>query len=190
MEYFIINNGIQEGPYPLSELPKHGLNPESYVWREGLTGWMQAYQLPELAEILRNPYQADDSLPFGNQGYENQQPGHNYGWNNQPKPNYPPLPNTAHTDWLPWAIVATVLNCCSCIGLVFSIIGIVQASKANNLYRNGYISQAETANSNAKLMTIISLAIAGLGIASSIFLYMTSAFPEFINLANYRNVIG
>ena len=70
-----------------------------------------------------------------------------------------------HTNWLPWAIVSTVLNCLfSCFGVIFSIIGIVQANKANSLYQMGNNMEADAANSSAKVMTIISLIFAGLGI--------------------------
>lgn len=70
-----------------------------------------------------------------------------------------------HTNWLPWAIVSTVLNCIfSCIGIIFSIIGIVQANKANNLYQMGNNVEADAANSNAKVMTIISFVFAGIGV--------------------------
>ena len=70
-----------------------------------------------------------------------------------------------HTNWLPWAIVATVVGFfTSCIGAIFGIIGIVQANKANSLYAQGLEPEADAANANAKTMTIIGLIFAGLGI--------------------------
>lgn len=95
---------------------------------------------------------------YGQQYYGQQQYGNPYqqnmGGNVRP-----------HTNWLPWAIVSTVLNCLfSCFGVIFSIIGIVQANKANNLYQTGNYVEADATNSSAKVMTIISLVFAGLGV--------------------------
>lgn len=75
-----------------------------------------------------------------------------------------------HTNWLPWAIVATVLGFfTSCIGIIFGIIGIVQANKANNFYAQGFDQEGDSANSNARTMTIIGFVFAGIGIVASIF---------------------
>ena len=69
------------------------------------------------------------------------------------------------TNWLPWAIVATVAGFfTSCIGAIFGIIGIVQANKANSFYAQGFDAEGDAANSNAKTMTIIGLIFAGIGI--------------------------
>lgn len=91
---------------------------------------------------------------YGNQSYGNQ--GYNNGYNNPP---------TRHTNWLPWAIVGTVLGLTfSCIGLIFGIIGIVQANQANQFYAQGLDMEGDSANSSASTMTIISLVLAGLGL--------------------------
>lgn len=198
----MIIDGQQKGPYPREVLKMQGLTPETYVWREGMEGWAQARTMPELADLLvqespfeprpeqqspqqppqaqpynqsysQQPYnqQPYNQQPYGNNQYYGQpQSGYNNGYNNGY--NYVP-----HTNWLPWAIVSTVLNCvCSCIGLIFSIIGIVQANKANNLYSMGLIQDAEAANSNAKIMTIISLVLAGIGLISGIWLLTSGIF--------------
>lgn len=73
---------------------------------------------------------------------------------------------------MPWAIVSCVLNICSCIGLVFSILGIVHASKANNWYAVGNDMQGDSANQTAKTMTIIALVFAGLGIIGNIVYFL------------------
>lgn len=75
-----------------------------------------------------------------------------------------------HTNWLPWAIVATILGLfCSCIGAIFGIVGIVQANKANTLYARNLYREADSANSNAKVMTIIGLCLAGVGILVALY---------------------
>ena len=74
------------------------------------------------------------------------------------------------TNWLPWAIGATVVGfLCSCIGAIFGIIGIVQANKANSLYSRGDEMEGDRANSNAKIMTIIGYIFAGIGLVSLMF---------------------
>ena len=179
-QYFIIVDGQQKGPYPREVLRMQGMTPDTYVWREGMDGWAQASSMPELTalfaegqdSIFPNSEQQPQQQPQPGQQYSPQQP--QYGQ----QPNYgaqqgygnPYQQNMGcnvrpHTNWLPWAIVSTVLNCLfSCIGIIFSIIGIVQANKANNLYQMGNNVEADAANSNAKVMTIISFVFAGIGV--------------------------
>lgn len=130
--------GQQYGP----QQPQYGQQP-NYGAQQGY-----GQQQPQYGQ---QPY-------YGQQQYYGQQYGNPYqqnmGGNVRP-----------HTNWLPWAIVSTVLNCIfSCIGIIFSIIGIVQANKANNLYQMGNNLEADAANSNAKVMTIISFVFAGIGV--------------------------
>lgn len=189
-QYFIIVDGQQKGPYPREVLRMQGMTPDTYVWREGMDGWAQASSMPELTALFaeeqetifpnseQQPQQQPQQPGYGQQpnygpqqGYGPQQP--QYGqqpYYGQPQYGNPYQQNMngnvrPHTNWLPWAIVSTVLNCLfSCFGVIFSIIGIVQASKANNLYQMGNNMEADAANSNAKVMTIISLVFAGLGV--------------------------
>lgn len=194
-QYFIIVDGQQKGPYPREVLRMQGMTPDTYVWREGMDGWAQASSMPELTALFaegqdsifpnseQQPQQQPQQPGYGQQpnygpqqGYGPQQPQYGqqpyYGQQQYYGQQYgnPYQQNMGgnvrpHTNWLPWAIVSTVLNCIfSCIGIIFSIIGIVQASKANNLYQMGNNVEADAANSNAKVMTIISFVFAGLGV--------------------------
>ena len=177
-QYFIIVDGQQKGPYPREVLRMQGMTPDTYVWREGMDGWAQASSMPELTalfaegqdSIFPNSEQQPQQQPQPGQQYSPQQPhygqqqyyGQQYGNPYQQNMGCNVRP---HTNWLPWAIVSTVLNCLfSCIGIIFSIIGIVQANKANNLYQMGNNVEADAANSNAKVMTIISFVFAGIGV--------------------------
>ena len=194
-QYFIIVDGQQKGPYPREVLRMQGMTPDTYVWREGMDGWAQASSMPELTALFaeeqesifpnseQQPQQQPQQPGYGQQpnygpqqGYGPQQPQYGqqpyYGQQYYGQQQYgnPYQQNMScnvrpHTNWLPWAIVSTVLNCIfSCIGIIFSIIGIVQANKANNLYQMGNNVEADAANSNAKVMTIISFVFAGLGV--------------------------
>lgn len=162
--YYIVKEGRQDGPYSLVELKYIGIKPDTYVWRAGLTEWVPASQLPDLGDLFK------EESAFG--GYaEVQTPQY------QPPvapesfkaPEAAPAPmqpaSVPHTNWLPWAIVGTVFGALfSCIGLIFGIIGIVNANKANRLYSIGDERQGSVANSSARTMTIISLVLTVLGL--------------------------
>ena len=113
---------------------------------------------------------------YGQNPQYGQQP--NYGQNTQygQQPNYGRndynnMPQPVRQNWQTWAIIATVAGCLfSCIGGIFGIIGLVQANKANNLYRLGYDVQGDQANSTAKVMTIIGLVLSGLGVLGTTYL--------------------
>ena len=55
------------------------------------------------------------------------------------------------------------------IGLVFAIIGIVQANNANSAYNVGDIMRGDSSNKSAKTMTIISYCTIALGIILLVF---------------------
>ena len=52
MNYFIVDNGQQAGPYTIDELVKRGLNSDTLVWAEGMTDWTPAWQVEELKNYL------------------------------------------------------------------------------------------------------------------------------------------
>lgn len=97
------------------------------------------------------------SREYGHDPYSDRQ-------RNNPYNNY----TVPHTNWLPWAIVGSVLGFIfSCIGVVFGIIGIVNASKANDAYSRGLREEGDIANRTARTMTIIALVLSGLGFVVS-----------------------
>ena len=53
MEFHLIRNGKQEGPFSVEELAQQGLNPESQVWAPGMSDWQQAGDVPELTAVLQ-----------------------------------------------------------------------------------------------------------------------------------------
>ena len=52
MNYFIVDNGQQAGPYTIDDLVKRGLNSDTLVWAEGMTAWTPAWQVEELKNYL------------------------------------------------------------------------------------------------------------------------------------------
>ena len=53
MEFHVIRNGKQEGPFSIEELSQRGITPESEVWAPGMADWMQAGDVPELTAVLQ-----------------------------------------------------------------------------------------------------------------------------------------
>ena len=165
------------------------------VWREGMADWAPATEVTELQELFyqqpaqpqsrqtqcaqpgqppQQPYQQPQ------QGYQQpyQQPYQKQGYQQQgyPQQQYPQPPQQPQypqyqaqpTNWLPWAIVATVLGLCSCIGLVLGIIAITRANSANKFYQIGDTVSGNAANSSARTLTIIALAFDGIGLLVNI----------------------
>lgn len=50
--YYIDCNGKQNGPIPASLLKSHGVDASTYVWTEGMSGWTEASNVPELRTIF------------------------------------------------------------------------------------------------------------------------------------------
>ena len=193
--YFIISEGQQAGPFPKEHLKARGVEKDTYVWREGLEGWVPASELPELQDIFeetiiqavpqqpygqpqqpyrqpqqpyRQPQQpyGQPQQPYGQPQQPYGQPQQPYGQPQppygQPQPYGNPVP---HTNWMPWAIVGTIVGALfSCIGMIFGIIGIVKANNANKAYAVGDETGGDMNNSSAKTMTIIALVLAGIGL--------------------------
>lgn len=193
--YYLIINEQQRGPFAKEDLLAQGLTPSTMVWREGMADWAPATEVTELQELFyqqpaqpqsrqtqcaqpgqppQQPYQQPQ------QGYQQpyQQPYQKQGYQPQgyPQQQYPQPPQQPQypqyqaqpTNWLPWAIVATVLGLCSCIGLVLGIIAITRANSANKFYQIGDTVSGNAANSSARTLTIIALAFDGIGLLVNI----------------------
>lgn len=174
--YFIISEGQQAGPFPKEHLKARGVEKDTYVWREGLEEWVPASELPELQDIFEETIiQAVPQQPYGQPQQPYGQPQPPYG---QPQPYGNPVP---HTNWMPWAIVGTIVGALfSCIGMIFGIIGIVKANNANKAYAVGDETGGDMNNSSAKTMTIIALVLAGIGlIVNLVWFGSLSAITEF-----------
>lgn len=193
--YYLIINEQQRGPFAKEDLLAQGLTPSTMVWREGMADWAPATEVTELQELFyqqpaqpqsrqtqcaqpgqppQQPYQQPQQgyqqpyqQPYQKQGY--QQQGYQQQQYPQPpqQPQYPQY-QAQPTNWLPWAIVATVLGLCSCIGLVLGIIAITRANSANKFYQIGDTVSGNAANSSARTLTIIALAFDGIGLLVNI----------------------
>ena len=193
-QYFIVVDGNHVGPLSKEDLRMRGITPTTLVWCQGMPDWQPAMTLGELTDLFQNNNAAHTpNSPYGNPnaaypknpGYP-QNPGYGanqypYGQPQQmPGDQYPRPSGLQHTNWLPWAIVGTVLGLSSCLGLIFGILGIVNAKKANDFYLYGNDVQGDFANSSAKTWTIASLVLGAIGVIGNIVLLGTS--PNFLSL--------
>lgn len=64
MNYFIIKNNRQEGPFTIDELKAQGITSETLVWTEGMTNWTPAWQVEELKDLLFNSQETATPPPF------------------------------------------------------------------------------------------------------------------------------
>lgn len=193
-EYFMMQGLHRLGPFTLEQLVAKGVSMTTPVWTEGMADWAPASTRPEIVDALNRsnapaPRPADNGDQYGlnNPGYKTpdygQYTGQQYGQQGAPngynRPDYPqygvPGGNVQpYTNWLPWAIAGTIVGALfSCIGLIFGVIGIVQANKANTAHQMGDDATAQTANSSAKTMTIIALVLGGIGLIATCGLFWT-----------------
>jgi hypothetical protein len=52
MNYYVRVGQENKGPFSVAELRARGIDPQDYVWRDGLADWQPAGQLPELALLF------------------------------------------------------------------------------------------------------------------------------------------
>ena len=119
MEFHLIRNGKQEGPFTVEELSQQGITPDSEVWAPGMSDWMQAGDVPELTAVLqRAEFEASqqaarmaENQPTMGQPYEppvapSQAPP-------QVPPRYPaqeePKKKSGCTPWLLAALILAIL---------------------------------------------------------------------------------
>ena len=115
MEFHLIKNGKQEGPFTVEELAQQGLTPESEVWAPGMADWQQAGDVPELTAVLQRAEfeasqqaaRAAENQPTMGQPYEPATPP---SYNSpQVPPRYPVEAETKKSGCTPWLIAALIL---------------------------------------------------------------------------------
>ncbi len=173
--YYIIINNEKAGPMSIQQLLAAGLNPNSMVWKQGMPNWAPASQLPELMEAItvgagQNAWQQQQpQQPQNDWQHQQQQPQQNTWQQPQQPEAYQSgyVPSNLST-WNTWAIIATILGLCSCIGLVLGILGIVNINKAKTAFLTGNAARGEGLLSTGRTLTITSLVFAGIGIICNI----------------------
>lgn len=132
--YYVTSSNQQAGPYDLNALVAQGITPQTLVWKEGLSGWVPAAQVPEVAAALRQ-----QSAPGGGQVP-------------------PPVSAGKPTDMLVWAILSTVL-CCVPLG----VFAIVFAAKSRAAVARGDMELAQQLSKRSIIFTIIAAGVGFIG---------------------------
>lgn len=135
--YFINERGEQVGPVEMDELRSRGVTSRTYVWKEGMSDWVVAGNVPELRTYISMAPPFRQEPPFV-------------------RPAQPTMvkPNS----WL-WLGILTTIFCC----LPFGIISIVYGSKVDTCWASGDYSWA-IENSNKAKNWGIAAAVTSLGI--------------------------
>ena len=115
MEFHMIRNGKQEGPFSVEELSQQGLTPESEVWAPGMADWMQAGDVPELTAVLqRAEFEASQQAARAAENQPTMGQPYDPGVPPQvppPTPRYMPVQDEPkkRSGCTPWLIAALVL---------------------------------------------------------------------------------
>jgi hypothetical protein len=148
MNYYIVKQGKQEGPFAKEDLLKNGLTKNTLVWCNGMKDWTKAGEVPDLEELLSTPPTPPTSPtpPAPQIG----------GYNKQESPIVSPNPQQPKPDsHMLWAVLST---CCCCIPLgAYAIYCSIQVDEC---YKKGDYQGAIESAEKAKTWSIIS-AVAG-----------------------------
>ena len=126
--YYIDLNQNKIGPLSIEEMKVKNIFPETYVWKNGMADWVQAKDMPEMAEVLGNK---PPQFTHADNTFNNQQQA-------QQRPLCPPTN-------LVWGILVTVL-CCMPLGIV----SIIKAAEVERYYYTGFYDEALRASNSAK----------------------------------------
>ncbi|MCH5346570.1 MAG: CD225/dispanin family protein [Muribaculaceae bacterium] len=158
MKFYIAVNGTHQGPFDIEQLRERGINPNTMVWNETMTGWTRAGDVPYLVDTLFCGPAVPPPPSTAPGGYQ--------------KPSQP-----CPSNWLVASILATIFCC-----LPFGIVGIVYASKVNDLYYSGRYDEAVQASSKAKTWTIVSAILGGINVLLSLLYIIFVGFAAFGDL--------
>lgn len=176
MKYYLAVGTTPEGPYTPAELLNHGLKLDSLVWAEGMPEWIQAGKIPELAELvfakdsgscpppLAQPVSDMAARPVTapTPEYRAPQPP-------QPGPSTPYSNGPCPKTWLVESVLVTVLCC-----LPFGIVGIVNASRVQSLWAQGFYDQALKASKTAGTWVAVAFFT---GLALGVFYLLSFLWP-------------
>lgn len=170
IQYYYLNGTTKMGPFSLETLKHAPIKPDTLVWNNSLTDWVEARTLPELQIFfVTSPQNTIPPIPQTNPYFQpntyNGTFSQQYNRFNAP----PPMPDNY--------MVLAVLSLLFCFW-PFSIVSIVYASKVSSYYISGDYVGAQKASQNAKkwaswsaltlfiifgVVIIVSLIIAAMG---------------------------
>ena len=187
MEYYIVLNGVKEGPFALADLKSKGVTETTLVWKNGLTDWVKANTLPEVMEAI-TPKPAPQPIPAAPQ--QQPQPASPYQRPAQPtaaQPTAAPQPQPAPQaysqpaqprpavfntqsqqavepmpeDYTQKNIIAAIVGflCCGVIGAIFAVIGFINGNDVKKYYNLGQYDLAAKKAAEAKKWFKISIIV-------------------------------
>lgn len=168
MNYYIVENNQQAGPFSIEQLRSKGITSDVYVWAEGMAGWEQAGNVKELQVLFAPPAQPAQPVqpqPAQPQAYaQPAQPQYQAQPQQQPQPQpqqqsyaqsaqkepMGPMPK----DYKQQNIILMVVSllCCNCLGtvwLILGILGLMEANKVQTMYNLGNYQLAQMASEKA-----------------------------------------
>ncbi len=146
MNYYILENGQQYGPFTLEQLKKRGITHETIIWYDGLGQWTAAKNIPELIEIAQPPLPNTPpihyNIPYSPYGY------------NLPSPDRP-YPNDHKT----LAIIATIVTFFGCYFIPLGIVSLIYSINVESKWKRGDYAGAENHAKHAKIWGICTLVL-------------------------------
>ena len=126
--YYVDASNKAAGPYDLAALVAQGINASTLVWKAGLSSWVPAAQVPEVAAALKAASQPTAAAASQTVNEPRQAPGASANAPHVRPDEIPEAPANENAepprDYLVWAILSTVF-CCG--GFSVSVAGLVMA---------------------------------------------------------------
>lgn len=141
-QYYYLNGTIKMGPFSLDTLKHAPIKPDTLVWNNTLSDWVEARTLPELQVFFVVP--PPNTPPPAPSAHQNTQTNKYSGEFSQQYNRFstpPPMPD----NYMVWGIL-TLLFCF----WPLSIVSIVNASKVSSCYYMGDYEGARRASEEAK----------------------------------------
>lgn len=147
MKIWIHLNGIQQGPYDLSQLSQLPVEPTTPVWYEGLPRWTAAADAPATAML----FSTQAATAATNQPPQAPQAAFTAA---------PPRPAT----YVGWSILLAII-CCSPVAVVAIVTGAISSSRYNSGDYNGARSMSNLTEWLLIFAIVFAFITAPLGIA-------------------------
>lgn len=161
MKYYYNDGTNRFGPMSVEKLLISDINAKTLVWCDGMTEWIEAGEVPEIAEALKSvpppiPRPEPKPTPESEPTVEEQTP--------TPPPERP-------KSWLLESILATIFCC-----LPFGIIGIINALDVESRYNAKEYDKSIRASNEAKRWCKYALIVGLICLALPLLLIITSGF--------------
>lgn len=176
MNYWFIIDDTRIGPLTLSEVERLDITPLTPTWRDGMPDWLNAADVPEVAEILaRKGYElypgarranpvATEADPYRSACQPCSEPVKvHYTPVAEPTSAYAGQPEQLPASHMVWSILVTILCC-----LPLGIVAIIYSSKVSAANSVGDIEKARRMANRADWFIILSIVLGLLSLPVSL----------------------